>query len=383
MVLSKEEDAFILFETLNERGLKLSPADLLKTLIMREVIGSHDESKLSQVLKDWDATNSNIGDYPFSKFLRHHLLTLEDDPVQMKRVFGMFKSRVVTGNSEKPLSEMRILKASSVNYKLLLDSDPYKRLNSFSETHRVLLLAVLNDVSDEKARKIAARAIENLAFRWLVCNKNAQVLESKYQDLSKKVQLLKTDEGQRLFIKTLLDAAPDNQAFRENLKLLDREPLQKYLLRRVEEALGGSHAWDEGATLEHLAPQNPSEASNWRTEVPAIKSDDSDPDIDYEKQVTEMGNLSLLEKGLNSAIQNYEWPVKCGGVSVEDGYKGLDASSFLLNRSLTLAPRWTGELIRARSRYLLDAAVNLFSEEWVKSGSVSVSAFAIPTDDDV
>lgn len=374
MVLAKEEDAFVLFETLNERGLKLSPADLLKTLIMREVLRGHGEHKLEAVLKDWDSTNDNVGDYPFSKFLRHHLLTLETSPVQMRKVFGLFKARVVGKSKDTPLAELENLKKSSANYKLLLETLPYSRINAFSETHRVFLLSLLNSVHDEKTRKLLTRAVEYLAFRWIACGLNAQTLESKYQELGHLVSGLKDKTDASGIVKKIIAFAPNDIAFRSALDSLESEPLQKFLLRRVEEALGGHHAWDDALTLEHLAPQTPADnCKDWVKYVPVIELEDGT--IDYAKRIAALGNMSLLEKGLNSAIQNFCWSTKVGGTSDEDGYKGLTASSALINKSLVEISQWSGDLILRRNSYLVECALSLFSEKWVNSGSTKIAPF--------
>lgn len=373
MVLTSEADAFILFETLNERGLKLSPADLLKTLIMREVQQQQGKEKLADVLDDWDTTNANVGDYPFSKFLRHHLLSVKDKPVQMRKVFQLFKEEV-SGSKGKALKELSALKNSSIHYRTLLESLPYARLNAFSETHRVLLLAAFNANPDNKTMKLVTRAVEFLAFRWIVAGLNAQTLENKYQDLSKICVNLETTSGQNDFLNTVFGLAPNNLDFRIGLQSLESEPLQKYLLRRVEEALGGQNAWSENFTLEHLAPQNPSNVeAEWHKNVPSISVDDVE--IDYFKRIAALGNMTLLERGLNSQIQNFAWSIKLQGQSDLEGYGGLEASDSALNKALLKINQWSGDHISRRSDYLVEAGLKLFSEEWVRKGSTSIKPY--------
>jgi uncharacterized protein with ParB-like and HNH nuclease domain len=373
MVLTNEADAFILFETLNERGLKLSPADLLKTLIMREVQKHHGKDKLAEVLDDWDATNSNVGDYPFSKFLRHHLLSVMDEPVQMRKVFQLFKAEV-SGAKGKALKELSALKNSSIHYRTLLESQPFCRLNAFSETHRLLLLAVYNANTDSKTIKVVTRAVEYLAFRWIVVGLNAQTLENKYQELAKMCGKLNTSEGLNKFLAKIYTLAPNNLDFKIALQSLESEPLQKYLLRRVEEALNGQNPWSDNFTLEHLAPQNPNKPdAEWQKHVPKITVDEVE--IDYYKRIAALGNMTLLERGLNSQIQNFAWSIKLNGQSESEGYGGLDASDAALNKALLGIDQWSGDHISRRTEYLVEAGLKLFSEDWVKKGSASVKPY--------
>jgi hypothetical protein len=366
MVLTNESDAFILFETLNERGLKLSPADLLKTLIMREVQIHEGRDLLPAVLADWDRTNENVGEYPFSKFLRHHLLTVKTGPIQMRKVFALFKEEV-SGPGGKARRELTALKASSANYKTLLEVSPFARMNSFSETHRVLLLAAFNANLELVDKQLVSRAAEYLAFRWIVCGSNAQVLENFYQTLSKKVHEVRETEGKKKFLDAIYDFAPGDLEFKNSLKALDSEIMQKFLLRRVEMAIHGQNAWDDNYTLEHLAPQSPADtAADWNTHVPTIKVDEVE--VGYDEQIAFLGNLTLLERGLNSQIQNFSWQIKVSGQSDQVGYGGLTASGTALKNSLVSIPQWNGKLISERTDYLVESALKLFSKDWVKQG---------------
>jgi hypothetical protein len=366
MVLTNESDAFILFETLNERGLKLSPADLLKTLIMREVQIHEGRDMLPNVLADWDKTNENVGEYPFSKFLRHHLLTVKVGPIQMRKVFALFKEEV-SGPGGRARRELGELKVSSSHYKTLLEVYPFSRLSAFSETHRVLLLAAFNANLAQSEKLLVARAVEYLAFRWIITGKNAQVLENFYQTTSKTVHEVRETEGKRKFLESIYDFAPNDLDFKAALKGSESEPLQKYLLRRVEMSNGGLNAWSDNLTLEHLAPQSPANPdADWLSHVPTIQIDDIE--VDYERQVGFLGNLTLLEKELNSQIQNFSWQIKVSGQSDAIGYKGLTASGPVLNNVLCEIPQWNGNHIQKRSDYLVDAGVKLFSKEWVRQG---------------
>ena len=85
--------------------------------------------------------------------------------------------------------------------------------------------------------------------------------------------------------------------------------------------------------------------------------------------------MSLLEQGLNSAIRNFEWSTKVGGVSDADGYRGLNASSAKLNIALVGTPEWNATTLKSRHRYLVEAGLKVFAKDWVKTGKVTVSPF--------
>lgn len=375
MVLTSEPDAFILFETLNDRGMKLSPADLLKTLIMSEVLEHHGDKQLESVLFKWDAIGDNIGDVPFSKFLRHYLLTKEDKPVQMRRIFGIFKAMIRDDEwAGSALAHVDALHDASVIYGQLLNIAPYSRLNDFSETHRVLLLRALSLNPDETLRNLLHRATEVLAFRWIACGRNAQQLESKYQEWCQQPSKLQTIEGTREIVGDMLASMPNDSDFRLALEMLDNEPLAKFLLRRLEQSLGSKSAWGNDLTLEHLAPQTPNpENSDWLTVVPVLA--DKDGEVSYKRQISSLGNLALLEKGWNSAISNYGWAIKRGEGEDKDGYRGLAAAAPLQLKPLVSLDSWTGEIIKKRTQYLVSESLKLFSSEWVLTGKSDSANF--------
>ncbi len=375
MVLTSEPDAFILFETLNDRGLKLSPADLLKTLIMSDVLDQHGENALDLVLNMWDKIADQIGDVPFSKFLRHYLLTRESKPVQMRRIFGIFKKMIKDGAKDgSTIDQVGALNDASHVYQKLLLQAPYARLNDFSETHRVLLMQGLALNSDNNSNLLLARATEALAFRWIAGGGNAQKLEKLYQKWCQQYELLKTPDGVKEIVSDMIANMPNDIDFKSTLETLENEPIAKFLLRRLEDALGSKSAWLDGLSLEHLAPQNPNEKSAaWFDAVPV--SEVEGVEITYKRQIAALGNLALLERGWNSAISNFLWEKKRGYGEDRDGYRGYQASAILQIKPLASLTEWTGDDIDRRSIYLAEQGLKLFSADWIYTGKVSVTNF--------
>ncbi len=90
--ISREEDAYEIFETTNARGLELSVADLLKNLIFRKIKaeGHKDFARESwqQITTDIDATGTDL-----RKFLRYYW-TSRYGFVTEKKLFREIKKRV-------------------------------------------------------------------------------------------------------------------------------------------------------------------------------------------------------------------------------------------------------------------------------------------------
>lgn len=378
MILDSEDDAYLLFETLNDRGLKLSPSDLLKTITLRE-IRKNRPSEFEDALKKWDQTVQNLGDYDFSKFLRHFLLTVIEKPVQKPRVLGIFKTLIEAGGKQGASKNLeRLYEASELYAHLLGDDRPHpnklvaravSRMNFYSETHRVFLIAVLEkqaEFSKSTLEKLF-RATEYLSFRWIAAKGNAQELESLYQKLAHELKRSPSDDTADQIIRQIIESAPTDSTIGD-FSELDGTALQRYLLRRIEERYSGTPTnWNEHLSLEHLCPQNPRGpfADYWKERIP-LNEDES-----YGEIIGLIGNLTLLERSLNSSIQDSDWRTKLEGSPAQQ-YDGISGSTFNLNKPLLEIEDWNKDLILDRSRWIHDCALELVGKGWLATGKSEI-----------
>ena len=378
MELADEDEAFVLFETLNERGLDLSPSDLLKTLILREVSASNSPANLQQALNSWDAMVANLGDYEPSRFLRHYLLTKQNGSVQATKIFRVFKERVSSHGAGTALIEISQLQIASNNYAYLLGNVPYPiaelnrlfgRLNSFSDTHRVVLLALLEKSHQPAEMARFCRLTESLAFRWILLGRNAQVLEDHYQKAASYIDDSSAGLARAFhYLEALLPGLNDVSS---GIAISESAALQKYVLRRIEESTGGAMpAWDKTVNLEHLAPQNPAPDSNW-FEVIATDEDADDEAVSYDDYVKNWGNLTILEEKLNKSIGNSEWQRKLLGTP-ESNLKGLSSSNYNINNSIKNQPKWDIKRIESRKAWLIDCVETLIGHLWIETGNSTI-----------
>ena len=380
-----ENDAYVLFETLNDRGVRLSAPDLLKSYTLRESKDLNDVA-VEDVISQWDLAVEHLGDYSFEKFLRHYLLSSQDkEKVQNKRIFAMFKERIAERGAVKNLEE--IAEASYV-YAMLLNKNietpdeelnaTLDRINLFSDTHRVFLLPVLGGNFSPEALRYAARATEMLAFRWTLRGGNAQVLENIYQRYAARVrkEALPDKAGALTqILEDMMNEAPSDEEIRnEIMSSAPKQNLLTYVLTKVEGALSGDHMrWTkQGTWLEPLAPKSPSKDSNW-FDVVAPQNPSGD-EKSYQDFVQMWGNQTIVEFELDSSIKHTLWSKKVAGTT---DHKGLAASEVAMNQDLAKLTEWTRDSIVKRTEWMADAVAMITSLKAAQNETVRIENFSL------
>jgi len=120
-------NAFRLFETLNDRGLELSAADLIKNFVLMKV--SSDENIFNTTINEWTEMYEKVRDYEPVKFIRRYILSIWKGKISETRLYEEVNSKL---NNEVPANIcdfIRKLNASATVYKKILECDlSYDRL---------------------------------------------------------------------------------------------------------------------------------------------------------------------------------------------------------------------------------------------------------------
>lgn len=88
--VSFAKDAYKLFESINNRGLKLSPTDLIKNFILGHA-SKIDDDTLDKVKKLWSAIIVNLDGIDTNQFLRQYMCMLLTRRVTMEKLVEEFK----------------------------------------------------------------------------------------------------------------------------------------------------------------------------------------------------------------------------------------------------------------------------------------------------
>lgn len=373
VIAGGSSNAFLLFETLNYRGLELTQTDLVKSYLFSRIIT--DDSN-DQYVNQWDRVIDNIGSKSPDLFLRHYLL-LYSKKVLKKDIYAEIKQRYKS-KEEAIEFVQNLVKFSSLYAYLVRESDfdgqnkdvlnvlfdDLALLNV--ETQNIYLMAILHTFYSSSQQvdlgKIenAARLSEALSFRWITCGRNAQDLETIYQEAAAKVMdQLTPDDNFEDAQSLILDNLPSDMEFQSALEnsIIKSNRRGQYLLRKIDEWQNGDGSYvlmdPMKLHLEHIAPQKPSSESNWKAKMKG--------DLNYRESIYRIGNMMLLRDKINRSVSNLPFDKKLSK------YISLSKKSKLplptLSQDVLSSKDWTQSHVVERSTKIAKIAVEVWSAE--------------------
>lgn len=394
--VGSEEDAFTIFETLNDRGLKLSASDLIKSFLLRRIIEQNPATDRAEIIENWEKIPSYLENFDVSSFLRHYLLTQEEAPVQKKKIFTLLKADVEEQARRNPKSAKNKLDElinSAFHYGRLLgtesiseDSPEIQRrlglLEMVGDSYRVFLLKVLQLGYTDDDFLLAIKSVEKIAFRWAICGENAQQLETKFQNYAHELLPGNAENLKQICTRLIMDS-PSDEAFSAAFTTRSSRDtrMQAYVMRSLCYGITGSDVTTSRfeVSVEHIAPQNPlpESAMEWYEKVAALETVGDGPS--YDDYVYRWGNITILEKKLNSSVGQNVWIVKREGKPGSETiskFKGYRASNIEVTKHLLTIEAWTAVQIDRRSEWIASQALIYWKRELPKAGPNQISGYS-------
>ncbi|WP_185972826.1 DUF262 domain-containing protein [Shewanella hanedai] len=339
--------AYLIFETLNDRGLDLSVTDLLKNYLFSIV----DDSDKSHVKNIWDVTINHVSYSGFPKFLRHYWM-MQNGLIQEKELFKTVKRHINTPktafnllNSMSEVSEVYAALSES-NHQLWEGDEKVKKhirelsLFNVTQCYPLLINSYLYLEHDDWVATL--RICSVISFRYMVVSGlNPNALESKYNDACKAINAGTAKSARDIFL-ILQPLYVSDEDFERNfesksIRTKRSAKLARYIVYSIENHLS-EHVFDfefDNGSLEHVLPENPS--AEWNDNFPK--------DIE-ESFIYRLGNFTLLEPDKNRVIGNKNFENK------SDVYK---TSRYELTKRFGFQ-KWNQDNIKARQKYLAKQA---------------------------
>jgi hypothetical protein len=303
LVVPDEEMAYTIFETLNDRGLELSPLDLVKNHLFGRA-ASHSATRIRAMEARWAQMMQTLGNVRADNFLKA-FWTSRHGRIRTRNLFDVFKREYPSADAANDLS-MDMLETSEQYAALETADDPIwarysdrtrRAVRSFKiigsqQAHPVMLSALAKFEPTEVERLL--RLLEVGIVRYLlIVGGNTGRFETTCAILARKIYSgeVKTATAAH---NELSSVYPTDDAFRHAFEMKEEENNQKaqYFLRQLEiEAQRVAQGQMPGElepgtlTVEHILPKNA--GTEWETVLTA------DPTI-AEDCTYRLGNLCLL-----------------------------------------------------------------------------------------
>jgi uncharacterized protein with ParB-like and HNH nuclease domain len=303
--VSDDLNAYKVFETLNARGVKLSPSDLLKNYLFSKAFES-SSSELEETERRWQSINDFLGKSDLPTFLRHYWNS-RNELVRISNLFRTIKSSIQ--NPQEVFDLLNELEQLSPIYSAFENAaDPIwnkdqraliRSLNLFSVTtwYSLMLIAHQKFTSDEFTKLL--HELNVITFRYnIISGLHTNEIEVVFNKLSVKIFKGEITTGSQAAeqLKSIY-VVDDNfaQAFStKQLSTKRNKNLVKYILVELENAISATdHQYEDAtSTIEHILPENP--PSDWEISFPADEQDD---------YIYLIGNYTLLEDSLNKKAE--------------------------------------------------------------------------------
>jgi uncharacterized protein with ParB-like and HNH nuclease domain len=342
-ILSEDEDnAASVFETLNDRGIGLSAPDLLRNLLLRRA----PEAERQEIIEIWGEILSMEGEPNLKTFLRHYWVSRYGD-VKTQSLYREIKTRITTERVSS-LDLSRSLQSAATIYESLLlarDDNPeiaglLADVNALGASVLYPALLAAYQVDQNQVVPILRALIVAYVRHTLIGKKENSRLEDTVFNLARD---LRNDRNFRAAINTLRAFALSDADFRNTFATvsLNRMEAVRYILREVEHDLRKTQelnvAPPSRVHVEHIYPQNP----------PPERRSPQHANI-----VNRLGNLTLLDRRLNTAAKN---------AAFVDKIPYFEQSELLLNADIRREREWRIEEINLRQLALAERVPSIWA----------------------
>ena len=352
ITVEDELSAYTVFETLNARGVRLTPTDLLKNYLFSLV----SETDIDHVQTQWKRIIDIVGLTDFPVFLRHYLNSRQK-LVRHDRLFKEIKAAVKTNESVFALLDC--LERSAAIYAALDNPDDslwdempehrkyLRQLSLFKVTQaKPILLTGYEKLASVEFAKLL-HIVLVIAFRYnVIAGLNPKVFEDTYNKAAMKIFSGEVTTAKAIFQELqavyLSDEEFKNMFSTKTLKTRQQGKLARYILFAIENQIGNkNYDFEESsATIEHILPENPAERWN-----------ESFKPEEQEAFVYRLGNYSLLESKLNKRY--------AANASFDEKKEVYAQSQYQLSQQITQA-EWTPNTLKKRQQQMANYAAAIW-----------------------
>jgi uncharacterized protein with ParB-like and HNH nuclease domain len=368
VVLSEEDDPYLVFESLNAKGRSLTQADLIRNYFFMKIKPDIQEEIYRRY---WQPIQESLGDN-LTEFIRHYL-TKNGTDVKQNEVYFEIKDRI---NQNDAMVALKDLYDFSKYYAIFLnpEQEENNKVRKYLERIKRLDVAtvypfLLNCYHDWHQNNLSEvefidvfKTLENFIIRRFVCNIQTRGLNRiffrLYTEVSRNDNLSDNNFVQNLKLTLQSQDYPKDAEFKAGLLGVDlytgnRSDKAKLILESIEESFNHKEQVPfKSLSLEHVMPQTLS--NSWKQHL------GEDWEITHNLLIHSLGNLTLT--AYNSELHNSDFLVK---------REQLQNSHLEINKYFSNQFSWDRGAIEERANILSDIILNI----WDYFGDGNIKSF--------
>jgi Protein of unknown function DUF262/Protein of unknown function (DUF1524) len=386
--VANHSDAFVLFESLNNRGMPLTPIDLIKTNLLA-VADKTPGSDTNKVFAQWNDLLGDLGDDYGNqeRFFRQFYNAFKTTLPAVQNVSVATRTNLIriyeTLIKEDLSTFLDRVAAAGLVYKRIIgnldDDDTHRPLDDCladlskaqGAPSYMLLLYLLShrdhlNLTDADLMRITRLLSSFFVRRNLTGVPQTYALQKLFMDIIGEVASRTDGTVSEIVAGSLRRVSATDDVFRERLggPIYDENAdVTRFILVSLAEEGMTAETWTDlwareknhyKWTIEHILPQGKNLPTDW------IAMLGGDPTVAADAQaryVHTLGNLTIT--GYNSSLGNKSFPEKRERKDTNGNFTGYH-NNLALNADVVSATQWTTTEIDTRTRQLADRTLKCF-----------------------
>ena len=349
-----QASAYRIFAVMNDRGLDLSPTDILKA----QIIGGMEQPSRENYTRVWEDIEEDVGRDGFREIFTHIRMIRLKTKLRGGTLQQAFQDNILKGvggaefidDTLAPYAEVwdDITRAS---YESASGADEVNRtlnhLNRLDNADWIppVMAFFKKNRNDANSLMEFLRDLERLAYGMFLMRTDVNGRIRRYGDALRSIE-----SGADLFADSspLQLRASEKAAILATLdgQIYDRNRVSRVgrpLLLRLDSLLAsaGADYNHPVISIEHVLPQRPAGGSEWTANF---------SQEERAKWTGRLANLVLLSRRKNSSARNHDFEYKKKVYFTRNG-----VSPFALTTQVLAEPKWTPAVLERRQRDLIDA----------------------------
>ncbi len=360
VTLENEDDAYLIFETLNTRGKDLALTDLVKNLFSKHLQSrgavDHAHLKWEKILETIHNSSSDIS----SDYFLYHFWASRYESIPLKKLFPKFKKEVTKSKAKDYLDH---LVSDSKLYRSIHETTYGWEKNEIEVSRSLSTLqmfklsqptpATLSLVRAYKEKKIkyaklrdTLKSIEKFHFLFtaITSSRSSGGISAMYSSFGQKLfESVDSNEASKVIhelVSKLQKRIPSFDEFKvafNEIIYTNANSKQKNLVRYILREFSGHFSYKypvdfDDLTIEHIHPQSKIDDASWPEEI-----------------IGRLGNLIFLDEDMNGRLDSKPFKDK-KDILIENDYTVPD---FILN-----SDEWEAEQVNNHTMLMAEVAYN-------------------------